>query len=339
MSETSNPLWIAEADVVAMMDLPAAIVALETGLAAEARGEAQNMLKTHAAWGKGDTLHAIGATFAKEGFVGTKTWAHTEGGATPLLVLLDAHNGSLRAIIEAFALGQMRTASASGVATKWLAAEDAAELAMIGTGKQALTQVAAVVAVRPIRRVRIFGRNAEKRTAFAARVRKELDVEAAEFDAVAEAVRGAAVVTVATRATEPMVDAAMLSRGTHVNAIGAIVSARAEIAQDVFRRATCVTADTVSSAQKLSREMIEFYGKPDDARWSAVLPLSQIVSTQRKRIAADDITLFKSLGMGISDLALGIELYRRAVAQGLGRKLDAPRKVPPRLRATQTTSA
>lgn len=347
MNDAANPLWITEADVVSMMDLPAAIAALEAGLAAEARGEAQNMLKTHATWGKGDTLHAIGATFATEGFVGTKTWAHTEGGATPLLVLYDAHNGSLRAIIEAFALGQMRTAGASGVATKWLAAEGAAELAMIGTGKQSLPQVAAVVAVRPIRRVRVFGRDAAKRAAFAARVRKELQVKVAESGSVAEAVKDAAVVSIATRATEPIVDASMLAHRTHVNAIGAIVPSRAEIAQDVLRRSTCVVADTVTSAQKLSRELIEFFGKPADAgvgtndasRWSAVVPLSQIVSTQRKRKTDDDITLFKSLGMGISDLALGIELYRRAVAQGLGRKLDHPKKVAPRLRATQTTSA
>ena len=339
MSNAANPIWITEAEVVSMMDLPAAIAALEAGLAAEARGEAQNMLKTHATWGKGDTLHAIGATFPAEGFVGTKTWAHTEGGATPLLVLYDAHDGSLRAVIEAFALGQMRTAGASGVATRWLASEDAAELAMIGTGKQSLAQVAAVVAVRPIRRVRIFGRDIARRAAFADRVRKELDVEAAEFSSVADAIKGATVVSIATRATEPIVDASMLQCGAHVNAIGAIVPSRAEIAQDVVRRSTCVVADTVSSAQKLSRELIEYYGKADDPRWSAVRPLSQIVSTGRKRTSADDITLFKSLGMGISDLALGIELYRRAVAQGIGRRLDHPKKVAPRLRTTQTMNA
>jgi ornithine cyclodeaminase len=253
--------------------------------------------------------------------------------------LYDAHNGSLRAIIEAFALGQMRTAGASGVATRWLAAENAAELAMIGTGKQALPQVAAVVAVRPIRRVRIFGRNAEKRAAFAARVRQELGVEVAEFDSIAKAVEEAPVVTIATRATEPIVDASMLAPGAHVNAIGAIVSSRAEIAQDVLRRATCVVADTVVSAQKLSRELIEFYGKAEDPRWSAVSPLCRIVADRRRRTADDDVTLFKSLGMGISDLALGIELYRRAVAQGLGRKLESPKKVAPRLRKPQTTSA
>src|SRR6266852_6939077 len=114
----SEPIWISEQDVVSMMDIAEAIQALEKGLLAEAAGEASNMVKTHAEWGKGSTLHAIGAVFPQAGFAGTKTWAHTEGGATPLLILFDSNNGALKAVIEAFALGQMRTASASGVASK-----------------------------------------------------------------------------------------------------------------------------------------------------------------------------------------------------------------------------
>src|SRR6202035_5594925 len=156
MPET--PLWISEADVVSMMDLPSAIDALERGLLAEAQGHATNMVKTHVEWDGHATLHAIGAAFPQDGFVGTKTWAHTDGGATPLLILFDSHTGALKAIIEAFALGQMRTAAASGVATRWLASADADEFAMIGTGKQAITQVAAVLAVRAIRLVRVFSR-------------------------------------------------------------------------------------------------------------------------------------------------------------------------------------
>ena len=85
------------------------------------------MIKTHVEWG-GSTLHAIGAVFPKMGICGTKTWTHTAGGATPLLILFDSDNGSLQAVIEAFALGQMRTAAASGVATRWLARPDADSL-------------------------------------------------------------------------------------------------------------------------------------------------------------------------------------------------------------------
>src|SRR2546421_12715092 len=156
-----------------MMGIGDGITALENAVLAEARGEAKNMVKTHVSWGDSSTLHAIGAVFTKEQFAGTKTWAHTPGGATPLLILLDSESGSLKAIIEAFALGQLRTASASGVATNLLAVKDADDFAMIGTGKQALSQVAAVVAVRPIKRIRVFGPNAERREQFAARDKQE----------------------------------------------------------------------------------------------------------------------------------------------------------------------
>src|SRR5438105_3848528 len=152
----SEPIWIAESDVVAVLGMSDAIEALDRGLALEAESKAQNMLKTHATWGGGSTLHAIGGTFAGLGFVGTKTWAHTERGACPLLILFDSENGSLCAVIEAFALGQLRTGAVSGLATRYLAREDADEIALIGTGKQAMAQLAAVAAVRKLRHVRVF---------------------------------------------------------------------------------------------------------------------------------------------------------------------------------------
>ena len=326
------PLWISEADVVGMMDLTGAIEALEKGLLAEAQGNAQNMVKTHIEFDGGSTLHAIGAAFQADGFVGTKTWAHTKVGATPLLILFDSRDGSLKAVIEAFALGQMRTAAASGVATRWLAAEGAGEFAVIGTGKQALPQVAAVLAVRPVQHVRVFGRNRERLDAFVARLRKEFDVEAMPASSVAEATEGASIVTVITRATEPVVSAGMVARGAHVNTIGAIVPSRAELSADVLARAGRIVADSVAQARKLSREFIEFFGS-DEVRWQRVESLASVVAGRLRRAPADDLTIFKSLGMGISDLALGIELYRTALANNLGYGIEHPRKVPPRLRA------
>src|SRR3989441_11282888 len=194
-----SPLWISEAEVVALIDIGEAITSQEKGLLAEARGQAQNMVKTHVAWRNDSTLHALGATFPAEGFAGTKTWAHTAGGAAPLLILFDSESGALKAIVEAFALGQMRTASASGVATQWLAAENADDFAILGTGKQALTQVAAILAVRPIKRIRVFGRNEARREQLAARIEKEFGIETLAARSVADAVEGASIITVFTR--------------------------------------------------------------------------------------------------------------------------------------------
>ncbi len=329
------PLWISEADVVSLMNMREAVAALEKGLLAEAQGDAQNMVKTHVEWGDGATLHAIGATFPKAGFAGTKTWAHTSGGATPLLILYDSNTGALKAVVEAFALGQMRTAAASGAATQWLAAADASEFAILGTGKQALTQVAAVLTVRPIRHIRAFSRNEDRRNQFVERVRTEFGVEADAAPSVREAVKGAAIITVVTRATEPILSADMIERGAHVNAVGAIVPSRAEVAADVLARSTQIVTDSIPQAQELSRELIEFFGH-DPGKWSRVRSLARLVASRRARAPSDDLTIFKSLGMGISDLSLGIELYGKAVNSGLGRQFPHPQKAAPRLRTNQS---
>lgn len=315
------------------MHMGEAISALECGLRAEAQGEALNMVKTHLLWNHA-TLHATGAVFPKAGFAGTKTWAHTEGGTTPLLILFDSQNGALKAIIEAFAMGQMRTGAASGVATRWLAAENADELAIIGTGKQAITQVAPVLAVRRIKRIRVFGRNEERRSQFVERLKREFDCDVAAAKSIREAVENAPIITTVTRATEPFLTAEMVGRGAHINSVGAIEPSRAELAADLFPRCRRIVVDNVAQAQKLSRELMDYLG-PNQAEWEKVQPLSQVVASGQKRSAAEDLTLFKSLGMGISDLSLGMELYQRALRAGAGRRLPQPEKVQPRLKTAQ----
>lgn len=329
----TQPLWLTEADVVSLMDMGEAIDALEQGLLLEASGAAQNMVKTHAVWGDGHTLHAIGATFADAGFVGTKTWAHTEGGATPLLILFDSHDGSLKAIMEAFALGQMRTGGISGVATRWLAREHADEMAIIGTGKQALTQIAAVAAVRPLKRVRVFSPNAEHRASFIKKLQsEEFDFTVTDATSVAQAVEGAPIVTLVTRATKAFLGAGLLGRGAHINAVGAIVPSRIEFEQDIFPRCHRIVVDSLPQVQKLSREFMDHFGS-DPIRWQQVVPLSTLVAGREARPADADLTLFKAMGMGISDLSLGTELYRRALARNVGRAFAHPRRAKPSLRA------
>lgn len=328
----TDPIWISEADVVALMDLGQAIDALEDGLKREAAGTARNMAKTHVVWGDGDTLHAIGATFEGDGFVGTKTWAHTHGGATPLLLMWGAEDGHLAAVIEAFALGQMRTGAVSGVATRWIAAEDADIMALFGTGKQALTQLAAVAAVRPLKRVRVYGRDAARRAAFVDKVKAQgfaFSVE--DTDDVAEAAKDAQIVTLATRARAPFFFSRYAAPGAHINAIGAITPEREEFGQDLFARAQLVAADDPGTARRLSKELRERFGT-DEAGWDTVERLSTIVAAGQGRAAGCDLSLFKAMGMGISDLALGIRIFERAVATGRGRVLEAPRKVAPRLK-------
>src|SRR4051812_12367821 len=241
------------------------------------------MVKTHLAWGAGHTLHAIGGVDGD--LVGTKTWAHTAGGASPLLLLWDSNTGERRAVIEAFALGQLRTAAMSGVATRVPAEPTASVVAVIGTGKQAGAQVEALRTVLPVEQVRVFGRDPERRAAFAARV------DAVPCASVEEAVDGAAVITTATRATTPFLTASMVRSGAHVNAIGAITPERAELAPDLLAR--CFLApDSVESARALGAEV----------RDRDLVPLSSLLAGGRP---AADVTLFKAMGIGLADVALG----------------------------------
>jgi len=325
-----SALWITEAEVTALINMSDAIAALECGLSAEASGGAVNMVKTHTTFGHGDTLHAIGATMTAEGVVGTKTWAHTEGGANPLLILFDAGNGQLVAVIEAFALGQLRTAAISGLATRWLAAPDASEMALIGAGKQALAQVAAVAAVRKLRRVRVASRNPENAASFARRASAELKLEVEPVASVMAAVKDADIITLVTRATVPFLQSAMVAPGAHINAVGAVVPERSEFEPSMLARCAVVAADTIPGVRSLSREFIEFYGDNDRA-WNSVFALSSVIAAGNARPAQADLTLFKAMGMGISDLSVGVEVLRRARASGMGRPLTPTLRAKPQL--------
>ena len=281
--------WISELEVVDALTLPRAIDAIERALAREAVGAAKTMLKTHVGWGDGNTLHAIGGVDGD--LVGTKTWAHTAGGASPLLILWDSETGQRRAVIEAFALGQLRTAAMSGLATRMLADPASTTAAIIGTGKQALPQVSALVTVLPITAVRVFGRNAGRRDTMAERIQSEMGVDAISCDSVEAAVDGAGVITTATRATEPFLRSSFVASGAHVNAIGAITPERSEIAADLVAR-SYVVADSVDSARALAREV-------DGAE---LVALSALIGSPRPDA---DVTLFKAMGIGLADIALG----------------------------------
>jgi ornithine cyclodeaminase len=214
-----------------------------------------------------------------------------------------------------------------------MATADADTFALIGTGKQAMTQLAAVAAVRRLKTVRIFGRDKDKRAKFIeAAKRHEFPFALEPADTVEAAAKDMAIVTLVTRAREPILTSAMLAPKAHVNAVGAIVPEREEFSQDVFQRVGLVAADDPATTRQLSKEFRTYFGDVDDA-WKAVLPISHVVAAAKPRPADCDVSIFKAMGMGISDLALGIDIYRTALAQGRGHAFDPPKKASPRLYA------
>lgn len=327
-------LWISEPEVAELIDLEDAIAAEEAMLALEAEGDAVNMSKALGQYGDRHSLHALGSMAPGTGFVGFKTWNHTRHGAGTIFSLFDAERGTVVAVIEAAVLSQLRTAAISGVATRWMAREDATHMALVGAGKQAMMQVAAVAAVRPIEKLTIYSRSEETRSAFAERAAGLFTFEVEAAPSLEAATAGADIVTLVTRAREPFFPGAALPRGVHLNAVGAILRGYAEFEQDVFDRADLICIDNLPNAQAISSEFIERFGPPGPA-WAPVRTLSEFVARGQPRGADVDVSLFKALGMGIADLALATLIYQRAVERGAGREIPSMGKAVARWRSAR----
>lgn len=303
-----STLWISEEEVVRHIGLHEAVSALEKAFAAEATGGVSALPKTMLQLRGGGTLHSLGAAF--DGVAGVKSWAHTPGGADPVLLLIDTLRGTLLAAVEAFALGQLRTAAAVAVATDRLASPNATKLAIIGTGKQALPQVAAVAAVRPVAEVRVFSPTSEHREAFAGRLEVELGLRAVTSGSAGEAVTGAHIVNLVTRATSPVFYDAMVEPGMHINSIGSIDLVRQEFDPSILSRMDVVATDSVDQASFHSSELRSFYGT-DVGRWESVRSLADVVHSGFRRNRPGQLTLFKGMGSGVEDVALGALLLER----------------------------
>ena len=320
---TNTALWLSEQDVTSLVSLGDAITALESGLRSLGKGEGQNIPKALAAFGDGSSMHSLGSALPALGYGGYKNWVHTKRGAKAIFVLFDAVEGQLLAMMEANSLGQLRTSAMTGLGTKWVAREGANDMAIIGSGRQAMAQVAAVNAVRKLSRIRVWSPTPEKRKAFAAQLRDKFDAEVVDAPSIEAATDGATLVTVVTRAQEAFLKSSMLPAGVHLNAVGAILPANAELYQDVIARAGFIAVDDLVGVQKASRELIDFFEKGEGkGQWNRVHSLGKMIADGDLPPAGTDLTMFKSMGMGISDLSVAILAYERA------RKAEVGKSVP-----------
>jgi alanine dehydrogenase len=301
-----------ERDVAAAAPLADVIDAVERVLEHQAAGTAHNIDKTMATWPEASSAHALGAFDGEDGLVVFKTWVNTPAGAGAQLTAFSAVDGRVLAVMEAGTAGALRTAAVSGLATRWMSAPDADELAVLGAGRQALRQVAAVAAVRRLRRVRVWSRSAERRGVLADAVTAELGVPAEAMPSVSAATRDAPIVTLITRATEPFLRAEHLADGAHLNAVGAILPANAEFDSALLGSSALTVIDSEPNARRGSREFNEYFG--DD--WSAVRSLADVVTGKVARPDRPRCTVFKGMGMGLSDLAVAGLLLGRSHNEG-----------------------
>jgi ornithine cyclodeaminase len=238
------------------------------------------------------------------------------------VLLFDPDNGSLAALLDATAITTIRTAAVSAVATRLLARETASTLAIIGAGVQAHAHLRAMCAVRPIRSLRVWSRTAEHARQLADVARDELQLDATVAASGPEAVAGAEIVCTTTSARQPVLNGAWLSPGAHVNAIGASQPSAREVDSAAVVRSR-LYVDRRESALKEPGDILVPLQDGDIQPDHIVGEIGELlIGRAVGRRHADEITLFKSLGLAIEDLAASSYVYAEAVRTGMGVTVD-----------------
>src|SRR3984957_1779209 len=314
-------LLLTEADVRSVLTMPIALEVVEESLRQQGNGELILHPRRRIKMPDNAILNYMEAADTVRGYIGMKIYTVARGVARFVIPLFRSATGEMAALIEADALGQFRTGAATGVATKYLANENARTLCIIGTGYQARTQMEAVAAVRRLERVRAFGRDPDRRAKFCREMSERIGVPVEAANSGEEAVKGAEIVITATPATKIVLEGAWLVPGMHVNAMGANWAQKRELDSAAVARAGKIVVDSVEQSKMEAGDLIQAFGD-DQSRWNTVQELSQIVAGKASgRDSTSQITLFKSNGIATWDLTAAVRVYELAVAKGLGQPI------------------
>jgi alanine dehydrogenase len=314
-------LLLREAEVQALLTMPLALEAVEEAFRRQTAGEAIVDPRRRLELPGKAFLHYMAAADAVNGYLGMKLYTSVRGVVRFLVPLYRAATGELVALIEADYLGQMRTGAASGVATKFMSRADAQAVGIVGTGLQARTQLEALAVVRKIASIWAFGRDAERRKRFCEEMQAKLRIPVRPAGSAEEAVRGLDIVVSATTASKPVVLGAWLAPGTHVNAIGANFPQKRELDDEAVGRAAIIAVDSIEQSKMEAGDLIQAF-RADRSRWTTVRELAEIVAGKTPgRTDAQQVTLFKSNGIAIWDVAVAARVYELARQRKVGRQV------------------
>ncbi len=314
-------LFLTESDVLELFPMQAALGCVEASFKAQDGGGAMNRSRQRI-FLPGVSLHYMAAALPGDHLLGMKIYTVSRGAMRFLVLLYESERGELLAMIEADQMGRIRTGAASGVATRYLSRESASTAGVIGAGRQARTQLHAVSLVRRLKSARVFSRDEGRRVRFAREMSERLGMEI-EPDASAEAVAGFGdILITATNAQEPVVFADWLKPGVHINAIGANVPAHRELDDRTLRRASLIAVDSAVQCRIEAGDLIRGFAREPE-RWETVTEMWEIIVGHKPgRQSPEDITIFKSTGMALWDVAAAGVVYRRARELGRGREIQ-----------------
>lgn len=298
--------------------MPAAIQAMEALCREEAAGRTLSADRIHIPLGRG-FLRILPGVLTGMGVLGYKEFHSGSDGMRYAVHLFEFETGAPLAVMDGNYVTAIRTGAMAGVALKYLAPPNATEVAVIGSGAEARTEMEALMTVHPgIRRGRVFSRSAERRDRFAAEMRERHRLEMVAVETPEAAIDGAEIVLVATNTGgAEALSGKWLQPGQHVNSIGSTAPEQREIHPSVWQVADRIVLDT----HRLLRESGDaLAAKQDNAIDECkICELNQVVAgTSPGRTDARQITLYKSVGTGLQDVAAAYRIYQTALERNLG---------------------
>ena len=309
-----------EAEVEERLPMSVALEAVAAAMRALAAGQAVNQprrrLSLPAAPGGPRSramLHAMEGAVYRNGrwYFGYKIYSTGSAGAHFTVGLYDGETGAPLARFAADRLGQRRTGAASALATQFLSPADADDVAVIGAGWQAESQLEGIAMVRPLRRIRVFSRRVENRNRFADKISQRLGIQVAPSQSAAAAVQGAAIIVTATTAPTPVLADADLAPGAHINAIGSNAAGRRELEAATVLRASRLVVDSREQCRQEAGDLLAAFADQDSG-WDRVEELATVVAAGPRPRDPGALTLFKSTGMAIWDVACAAAIWEQA---------------------------
>jgi ornithine cyclodeaminase/alanine dehydrogenase-like protein (mu-crystallin family) len=267
----------------------------------------------------------IDSSFSKEVQVAGSKRRVYPGDFIGLVFLFDMDSCELLAIMDDHHISTMRVGATAGVASKYLAREDAQVMGLLGSGEQAKTQLTAHLAVRPLTKVKVYSPTRENREKFARQMSALTGVEVVPVDSAEEAVRGSDIVNAATNTVEPVVHGRWLEEGMHVTSLvgGDGFLPRRELDDDAIKRSDLIVVGY--KPQIFLDKQAEFHDRIERGIVKAedLHELGELLNGKCRRRRNDkEITLFKNnTGMGIQFAATARKMYEKAREKGVGTEL------------------
>ena len=317
----TTPLFITEEQVKSLFTMDIAVDALEQAFIARSKGEAHNESRRRLPTSSG-AYNVMFATWPGHQIAGLKSYPGGRGGINFHVFLYDTSTNSLMAVIEANRMGQIRTGAASGVATKYMARENAETVGIIGSGYQAETQLAAIAHVRNIRSAKVYSRSEENRNRYAAKMSDALGIEVSAVGSGEEAADADIIATI-TNSQEPVLLGEWLNPGAHINAAGNNSWLKREIDTRAIAMSDIVAVDDVEQAKIECGELMRA-AEVGRFSWDLAVPIHDIAGGRLSgRDDDDQITLFESQGLALEDIAACERIVKLAQEKGIGIPLDA----------------